>query len=156
MLKEAGVDVTSATNDQKTKALAEAKEAYLATAFLSSSNRARFGKLLEELHNDHLKGNGKYPISLVGAHKLLVNWQHDTRNFNRPTAPNDGVAFATDGDRTSDGDVESEDNAALANDGRVVDRNGNEIKCFICGKNHYANRCPNQNQEDEGNKEKDV
>eukprot|EP00957_Ditylum_brightwellii_P211200 15365881-Ditylum_brightwellii.AAC.1 len=153
MLHAAGVaDTSTATNEQKTKALTDAKEAYLAISFLASANRGRYGKLLEELHNDHLKGNGKYPITLVAAHKLLVNWQSDSRNHPRVVS-NDGVAFAIDGDDGTPNEEGDESDAVLNSNGKVVDRNGNEVKCFICGKNHYANKCPDK---DKAEGEKDV
>eukprot|EP00957_Ditylum_brightwellii_P119355 9105599-Ditylum_brightwellii.AAC.1 len=153
MLRKAGIDVATATAEQKNKALTEAKEAYFATALLASSNRGRYGKLLEELHNDHLKGDGRYPTTLVAAHKLLVNWQHDSRHLSRPSASNDGVAFTTDAEEEIDKATQGESDTALTNDGRVLDRNSNEVRCFICGKKHYANKCPDRDQD---KKEKDV
>ena len=46
--------------------------------------------------------------------------------------PNDGIAFTTKADEA---DVH-------ATDGVKMTRTGNPVICHICGKNHYANRCP--------------
>jgi hypothetical protein len=46
---------------------AAAKEEYLACAFLLGSDRLRYGKLIEDLENDHIQRNDKYPKTLVEA-----------------------------------------------------------------------------------------
>jgi hypothetical protein len=39
-----------------------ARERVLACAFLLSSNRARYGKLLKDLENNHTQGMDNYPL----------------------------------------------------------------------------------------------
>eukprot|EP00957_Ditylum_brightwellii_P044684 3387977-Ditylum_brightwellii.AAC.1 len=65
MPKEAGIkDTSNASGDERGKATADAKEAYLAMAFLASANRAKYGRLLEELANNYLKGTNEYPHTM--------------------------------------------------------------------------------------------
>ena len=59
--KPAGTtDAETAPNKRNAKK--EANEAYMAMAFISGANRIKYGRLIEELENRYLKGNGnKYP-----------------------------------------------------------------------------------------------
>ena len=36
-----------------------------------------YWKLLEELHNDYLSGNNRYPKSLDKAYNLMSDWNHE-------------------------------------------------------------------------------
>jgi hypothetical protein len=51
---------------------------YLAVAFLSGSDIAQFGCLLDRLQNDYLQGNNAYPRTLSSAYHLLTNWKAET------------------------------------------------------------------------------
>jgi hypothetical protein len=51
---------------------AAAKEEYLDCAFLLGSDRKRYGKLIEDLENDHAQRKYKYPKTLVETYNLLV------------------------------------------------------------------------------------
>eukprot|EP00957_Ditylum_brightwellii_P149372 11376596-Ditylum_brightwellii.AAC.1 len=146
ILKEAGIDVAGTLADERAQAAADAKEAYLAMAFLASTNRAKYDRLLEELANNYLKGTDEYPRTMVATHKLLLNYQNNLRNHAHVTAANDGVAFVTDANGHDDDDNESDEDevVTLANEGKVLDRNRKEVECFICGGNHYALKCPNK------------
>jgi hypothetical protein len=50
-----------------------AREWVLACAFLVGSNRARYGKLLKDLENDHTQGTDNYPATLQQTYTLLVH-----------------------------------------------------------------------------------
>ena len=88
-----------------------------AIAFLLGCDRARYGKLLDDLENDFLQGNNHYPATVVAAYNLVTNWKQENRFFRGPSA--DGVVFAN------------------------VDRDTSHITCHKCHKKgHYATTCP--------------
>jgi hypothetical protein len=73
----------------------DAKQHYLAVAFLLGSNRKRHGKFIESLENDYSQGVINYPKTVTAAYNLLTNWKHDPRNLVRSVcATSDGVSFA--------------------------------------------------------------
>jgi hypothetical protein len=66
----------------------EAQEAYLATAFMLSSDWKRFGMLIEDLENDFIRGID-----------LLIYWKQDPKNLMRILeSTNEGVAFTNVGE----------------------------------------------------------
>ena len=69
----------------------------MATAFLSGLNRARYGVLLNELHNAFRMGRDEYPKTLTAVYDLAINWEGDTKGTG--VTPNDGVAFTTESGR---------------------------------------------------------
>jgi hypothetical protein len=70
----------------------------LACAFLLGSDRAHYGKLLEDLKNNYTQGMDNYPPMLQQAYTLLVHWKQDPRNLVRLMGGvNDGVTFANIG-----------------------------------------------------------
>jgi hypothetical protein len=94
-LVEVGVvDVGLATEVERLAAQAQAKEKYLAVAFLSASDKSRYGKLLEYLENDFTKGTKNYPKSLTSAYNLMVNYKNYHKPASRIYNDSDGVAFA--------------------------------------------------------------
>ena len=104
----------------------------MATSFLSVINNARYGELLNELHNAFCMGRDEYPKTLTSAYNLTINWKGDTKGVD--VALNDGVAFTT----------KSEEVNVHATDRVKMTRTGKPVICHICGKNHYANRCPDR------------
>jgi hypothetical protein len=127
------------TNGQKIAAEKECREEYLATALLLSSDRKRFGKLVEDIENDHIRGIDKYPKTIVDAYSLLVHWKQDPKNLIRILGGvnNDRAAFANVGD----------DNPNQNHSGRALqDKSG--IECYHCHDfGHYLNECPIKLQE---------
>jgi hypothetical protein len=100
-------------------------EEYLAVAFLSGSDRARFGCLLDRLQNDYLQGNNAYPRTLSSAYHLLTNWKSETSSNDISQA----AVFVT-----------TEVNTPR----RTNKNNNNTVTCFNFGcTGHYANNCPN-------------
>lgn len=88
-----------------------------AIAFLVGCDRARYGKLLDDLENDFLQGDNRYPPTVVAAYNLVTNWKQENRFFRGPSA--DGVAFTN------------------------VERDFSHITCHKCHKKgHYATTCP--------------
>jgi hypothetical protein len=51
----------------------ESQERYLVMAFMLSADRARYGRLLEEMKNKYLKGTNNWPTTVTGAYHLLTN-----------------------------------------------------------------------------------
>ena len=56
----------------------DVKEKTLAVALILCADRMRFGKLVEDMENNFLQDNNKYPTTVIGAHHLLANWKHDS------------------------------------------------------------------------------
>jgi hypothetical protein len=117
---------------------AEIKERYHGVAFLLGSDRNRFGKLIEDLENEFLRGHDNFPRSLTNAYHLLTNWKCDPRNTLCAMGPtNDGVSFMNDGAY----DAES---INLLHDGKGITKklpmvNKSNITCCRCNqKGHYA------------------
>ena len=50
----------------------QAKERYLATAYLTSSDHRRYGQLLNKMDNKYFRGNNQWPRTLVKARQLLI------------------------------------------------------------------------------------
>ena len=51
------------------------REIYLACAFVINSDLRRYGRLIEELENDYMKGNDNYPRNMVKAYQLLNEYK---------------------------------------------------------------------------------
>ena len=116
--------------EYETAAVKTAKEeAYMATALLSGINNARYGALLNDLHNAFCMGCNEYPKTFTSAYYMTINWKEVTKGVG--VTPNDGVAFTS----------ESEEADVHTTDGVNITRTGKPVICHICGKNHYANRC---------------
>jgi hypothetical protein len=75
------VDSDNPTKGEIADAIQATQEQYLAVAFPLGSNRNRFGKLIENLENDHTQGQDCYPKTLTAAYSLLTNWKQDARNI---------------------------------------------------------------------------
>ena len=54
-----------------------ARELYRATTFLGGIDKARYGKLIEELSNSYLKGSDDYPRTMDSAFTLVSHYQHN-------------------------------------------------------------------------------
>ena len=106
----------------------------MATAFLSGLNRARYGVLLNELHNAFRTGRDEYPNTLIAAYDSDINWKGYTKGAS--VTPNNGVAFTAD----------SEEVYVHATDGMKLTRTGKPVICHIYGKNRYTNRCPDREE----------
>ena len=86
-------DQDNPTENKTAAAKTATEEAYMVTEFLSGLDSARYGVLLNELHNAFHMGRDKYPKKLKAAYGLTVNWRGDTKGTG--VTPNDGAAFNT-------------------------------------------------------------
>ena len=102
--------------------------------FLSGLNRGRYGVLLNYLHNAFQMGCDAYPKTLTAAYYLAINWKGDTEGPS--VAPNDGVVFT----------AELEEVDADSTDVVKMKMSGKPVVCHMCGKNHYANKCPDREE----------
>jgi hypothetical protein len=68
-------------------------------------DRARFGKYIEGINNDHPEGNHRYPTSRADAFHRLSNYQNNPRLEQREVGGEGEIAFVNadgeKGDRTS-------------------------------------------------------
>ena len=73
------IDAMALTALEHTQAQNEAKELYLAIAFLSGADRQRYGPLLLEMENTYLQRINCYPTTLVQAYNDLNNYWPDAQ-----------------------------------------------------------------------------
>lgn len=82
------------------QARAKIHDKTVAYGLLVRADRGRYGKLIEEVENDFLKGHDDYPKTPTKAYNLLVNYRNyvtvNKRNFNQGLHQ---VAFVTEGKR---------------------------------------------------------
>jgi len=67
------------TKEQQAEAREKIENKTIAYGILVRADRSRYGKLIEEIENDYLKGNNDYPKTPTEAYNLLVNY----RNYNQ-------------------------------------------------------------------------
>ena len=139
--REERINVATMSDAERTHIMEVAQSRYVATAFILGSDRARYGRLIENLENDFLQGQDHYPRTLTAAYSLLTNWKQDLRNAMRIIGPaNDGVSFTN-----VEGEVYGGQDVALANSGekkRGPQKDKSHITCHRCRKKgHYASEC---------------
>ena len=94
-LASLGLSVTSASDAERKAARQAARQQYLAVAFLMGADRNRYGLLIQDLENDFIQGNDKYPKTLIDAYHLLSNWKSNHSYLMKVLGGvQDGVAFA--------------------------------------------------------------
>ena len=90
------------TEQQKQEARIRIQEKTIAHGLLIRADRGRYGKLIEEVENDFLKGHDDYPKTPMEAYNLLVDYRKYV-TVNKRTALQGGldqVAFLTDGKKS--------------------------------------------------------
>jgi hypothetical protein len=91
MLEEVGIRYEDATQEELDDANKEIQEQYFVVSFLLSSDRHRYGRLIENLENNYTQGQDRYPKTLTAAYSLLTNWKqyassvHQTTEYHSPT-----------------------------------------------------------------------
>ena len=90
------LSIDTATPPQYQEALDEARDKYLAAAFLFGVDVNRYISLLETLKNDYLRGDKEcYPTDVNKAYELITNYKSNPRNISRRLEDHsqDGLTF---------------------------------------------------------------
>ena len=93
-LKAKGIDHDTATVDEIEESEKSATECQMAMGYILGSDRARFGKLIKDLENQHTQGIKSFPQTLSEAFTLTNNWKNGASAMQRYSA-SEGVAFTT-------------------------------------------------------------
>ena len=73
MVEEGVIDPDNPTRAEYNQARVAAREKYFAVALILGSDRNRYGKMIEDLENDYIQGNDRYPKTINAAYRLLLN-----------------------------------------------------------------------------------
>ena len=126
------------------KAQTSARGEYLATAFLLSLDRRRYGKLILLLKNDYAKQHKNYPKTLTDMYRLMVAFE-PTRATAVSGGRNKGTNF---------GNVEAEPGTGGDGDHGGGSATARNIEFWHCGGDHMKRDCLKRAEEKE-NKKKD-
>lgn len=120
-------DINNLTSDKKREYAKQGRERMEAMRFLLNADRKRFGEMVDQLHQDFLKGNASYPRSLSSAYALLRSVK--VKNPVKHRIPDElGHQFNVNGD---------EDEAASSNTSGKA-----RVVCQRCGKpGHATSKC---------------
>jgi hypothetical protein len=122
----------SMTESEKKILAEDVEQRTLAVAFILCSDRLRFGKLIEDMENEYLQGNNKYPTTISAAYHLLANWKQDPRHGLREVNGGE-ISFVNDGDKQA-----------------KAKTNKRDVTCHRCKKKgHYATECDKEHVADD-------
>ena len=63
--------------------------------FMLGADKYRFGKLIEDLENQHTQGMKAFPSAISSAFGLLSNWKNAPKLFTKVIEyESDGIAFS--------------------------------------------------------------
>jgi Reverse transcriptase (RNA-dependent DNA polymerase)/Zinc knuckle len=129
MVAKLAVNPSSPSATEIASSKVKSQERFLATMFFFRACRMRYGTLQNDIMNERLQKQDRYPQTVVAAYNLLVNWKPDQRvNPGNQTRGNDGLNFAN-----------------------VGKKDKSHITCFNCKEpGHYFNECPKTKKEDSG------
>ena len=124
-LKTRGLDRDTATADEIEESEKSATERQLAMGYILGCDRVRYGKLIEDLENQHTQGIKSFPKTLSEVFTLTNNWKCGASAALQKIGGNDAAAFMT--------------NASTTNKKK---KNKDHITCYKCGMTgHYLNEC---------------
>ena len=111
------------TNDED-----KARNKFLGRLFLDGVDKEQYGKVIQDLNNNHLAGVNKYPNTVEEAYNLLGNYMGDKQHYRS-------------GDKGEDTSTDMETSFA---------QTGKRIICYKCGKpGHKKPDCPENNKDDD-------
>lgn len=100
-LDKVNLKIATANSQQLATEKSGSKDNYLSYTFLHSSDRKRYGKLLDDTENQFTQGQDNFRKTLSNAYNLLVYWNNTQRQSGRTGRGNDAVSFATSGQKSS-------------------------------------------------------
>jgi Reverse transcriptase (RNA-dependent DNA polymerase) len=142
LAKEQGLTgILSAAVKKKLKE--DARERYLATAYIMGADRSRYFTYLRSLENSFLDGNNLYPKTLQQAVNVLTNRKSEA---SVQVTTTNGVAFTQADDPPDD-----QNGTTLATDGSAGKKKSlQHIQCVKCKQfGHYANKCTTDTSTDQ-------
>ena len=95
LLVQLAADPTSPTKAERSAAIQQARDTYLATLLLVKSDAKRYGALLADIENEHTRGVDAYPVTLSTAYDMLTNYRVPPNTRFHPQ--DGGISFYTDG-----------------------------------------------------------
>eukprot|EP00588_Corethron_pennatum_P021726 CAMPEP_0194330290 /NCGR_PEP_ID=MMETSP0171-20130528/51403_1 /TAXON_ID=218684 /ORGANISM="Corethron pennatum, Strain L29A3" /LENGTH=612 /DNA_ID=CAMNT_0039091343 /DNA_START=237 /DNA_END=2075 /DNA_ORIENTATION=+ len=146
MAKELDTDITLDGKDGSTKASADqllaaigsTKEKSKAVAFLTGADSISYGAALDDLRNDFLKGDDKYPKDVEGAYAYLYQFRSEARRQVPSADHTEGISFVNDGSVDSGSNTEGDSETDLSTEG-----GGRTLgPCWFCEGPHLKHQCP--------------
>ena len=80
-------DKDNITNEETKKGKEIAKNKYLAVLFLYGLHNNKYGKLWEELENDYLAGDDKFPTTVQETYHRALYWKSEKKTSPQPKKP---------------------------------------------------------------------
>ena len=118
-----------------------------AVAFIKSTNKKRYGKLMATIREQHSFKIDVYPRTLVDAYEMLASHVNINNNQGSKTTKenktnnNTGTETPRSANTNRDGILYLQTEAVPGSDGRLIQH----ITCFNCRrKGHYADNCPSE------------
>jgi hypothetical protein len=128
--------------DEEALAIAhqEVRDRTLASAFMMTSDRGRFGKFIEGIENDYNEGHNRWPATVADAYHRLTYYSNNPRLGQREVGGEGEIAFVN-----ADGDKGGEKKAKA--------KNKEHVTCHRCKKKgHYASECDGERMSDKEDK----
>ena len=129
--KQEHKDYDSKGTEEQEELKEEAAQRFFAYGYLKGMDKARYGSIKEELHNEYLKGQKNYPKTITDAYQLQQNYwikKRPSKDQHAGSATN----FMNRNARTKD---------------------NKDIECWTCGeKGHISPNCPNKNKDKNNDK----
>ena len=95
LAEQGAADEQNPTQQEFRAAKSAARNEYLAILFFRKSDKRRYGQLVRNVENAHVRGNNDYPQTISEAYNMLVNYRTPTRHG---TSSNEGgLGFYTEG-----------------------------------------------------------
>ena len=104
--------------------LTPARQRYLAYMFLKGADETRYAGMMLQLENNYTLGSDNFPSNVTDAYNMMVNYKSDHVHHKKATTSSNSHGY------------EKSNNFVFAG---IVNNKGEEVVCYRCGDNHYAN-----------------